>query len=150
MKPSALIVKQLRTLEFPEAFVREMRALFVAQAVAYQVPLDATKSAEELVVQHEPVLLTILNEVNEFLPVDIKLARSQFRRLIAGRLALINGVSDTTLLVAALNSASQAGEFSTDAQQLVRALTSQPSFGGAQIGLSAALADALIATQTAE
>lgn len=132
MSPVVSIVKALRTASFPEAHVRDLRAMFVAQAVAYSVPLRLDQTPDEVCDSHTAEFMKVLNGVNDFLPVDTHLARSLFRRLVAGRYALLTAVGDIALLKAALSSETQAMELGKNHIELIQSLCAQVDFGRLQ------------------
>lgn len=132
MKPSTALVKILRGLNIPVAQARTFRAAVVAQALAYQVPLEAGQTLEVCLKKCEPTLLQVLNEVNEFLPVDTGLTRSLFQRLLRARLELLTGVQDPALLRAALDSRTQQGLVNAEVQDVLVQFIHQPQFSTAQ------------------
>lgn len=138
MKTSVAITKQLRAMEFPEKHTRELRALFVAQVAAYQVPLKGELELEAQLERHLPDFKALLNGVNEFLPLDIKLANNYFYKLLKARIALINGVEDIALLKAALNSDTQDSQLDFDDMTLVDILVSLSGFGNAMAAVTEA------------
>lgn len=129
MKLTSIIVKALRNLEIPETHVREIRALFVAQSVAYQVPLSTEKDVSLILEEQLPTYTACLNAINEYLPVDTSLATEYFERLVKGRMELLHGVGDTALLKALLKSDTQSGVLSRTNAELVETLCSLPAFG---------------------
>jgi hypothetical protein len=141
MKAAAALVKQLRQMSVPEAHTRRFRALFVAQALAYHVPVQAGKSLDEVHQQHEKPFLALLNDVNEYLPVDTRLARELFRRLLKGRLELLNGFTDISLLKALLASDTQLEQLPPETAGVMDNLLSQPQFAQAQYAIHELVAD---------
>lgn len=132
MSAAVSIVKALRGLEIPEDNARELRALYVAQACAFQVPLEVGKSASEQTAQYEGEFLRTLNGVNDYLPVDTKLARSLFERLLAARYELLTRVQDTALLKALLTSETLAQHLNTNLQATALQLANLRRFGASQ------------------
>lgn len=132
MNPALDLVKKLRSLELPESHARELRALFVAQYAAYNVPLDIDQlGSEEGMQQYAQSFNKIVGDVNEYTPVDIKLGQSFFTRLIKARIKLLHQVSDVTLLKACLSSDTTRDELGMDTQALVDVLCGVPGFGRA-------------------
>ena len=129
MKIAPSIVKALRAQTFPDAHSRELRALFVAQILAYRVSFDGYKTVDEVIESHQEVFLDVLNAVNEFMPVDTVLAQSLYKRLVQSRWELVYAGGDLSLVRHALLSDVTRDRLPTNYRSLIESLTSLPTFG---------------------
>lgn len=140
MKTSITLVNALKTLSLPQAQVREARAMFVAQALAFLPSLvEDGKTVKEILEANEAKLNRCLNEINEFLPVDIRLTQHLYKQLIKQRLQLLNGVTDTGLLCSLFNTPEATDRLSLDMRVVLSKVCSDVEFYSAQ----ASIADAL-------
>lgn len=128
MKTGIALARQMREMNFPDQNTRELRAMFMAQAIAYAVPLCPESTFEDLHAKHEKAFLDILNDVNETVMVDTRLARQLFRRLLQVRMELLMGVGDVRILEAALASSEQSAQFGPDDRTVLRAMMSRRDF----------------------
>lgn len=140
MKPGIVLAKQLKQFSFPDSHVREMRALFVAQSLAYQCPLSLQKTAEDILSECREHCLDVINDTNEVLALDTKLTQSLLEKMIRSRLEILQSVSDTTLLTAALASPSLTSRLSEDDKVALTSLVSQPDFAAHAKAATAAFA----------
>jgi hypothetical protein len=104
MRTGYLLAQQLKQLKTPNNNDRLARALWVATAVGYKVPLNPAVNFDAAYEQHAKPFLKLLNEVNENIALDTKLALSCFRTTLRTRYELMNGTGDPMLIQAALNS----------------------------------------------
>lgn len=141
MRPGYALAQQIKSLDFPASHAREMRAVFLAQTLAYYVPLDPKLSYSEHLEEHEDTFVSILNAVNETIAVDTRLARSFFNRMIQGRLEVLMGIGDTTLAQHILTSDSQMANLPPDVAQTTRSYAGQPGFKTAHAAVHGILSD---------
>lgn len=102
MRTGYLIAQELKQLSTPNNNDRLARALFVAHAVGYSVSIVNYVTPEQAYTETEKDFLDILNQVNENLAVDTKVARAAYRTTLRIRYELLNGVTDPALLKAVL------------------------------------------------
>lgn len=141
MKAGYQIAQKLKTLDFEPEHQRTQRAMFVAQSVGYHVPLAHDHTAEETVSHFMATFKRVLNDVNEIVPVDTRLAVFLFERIIHGRVELLQGLGDPTLIANALTSQTQESRFSPELAQVAKALVSNGEFSRAQYAVSGALTE---------
>lgn len=115
MRTGYEISRILKEITSPTNNERQARAMFVANAVGFHVKLDPTIHQEELIEIHMPTLRKVAGQVNDNIALDLKLTQELFRQIIRIRLELINGVSDPSILKAALTSLT-AEDYQTDAE----------------------------------
>ncbi len=132
MKAGIALAKQLRSMSIPETHTREVRALFVAQALAYQCPLSLDKPAEDILAECRESMLDVINDVNEMVAVDTRLVQALIEKMVRSRLEILTSVADTTLLNAALCSQSLMGRFNPDMISTLASFASQPYFADRQ------------------
>lgn len=128
MKAGIALAKQLRQMTIPETHTREVRALFVAQALAYQCPLSLEKPSEQIVAECRESMLDVVNDVNEMVAVDTKLTMALFEKMVHSRMEILTSVADVTLLDAALCSKSLMSRFNPDMLSTLTSFVSQPDF----------------------
>lgn len=102
MRNGFLISKILKSLVAPANNDRLARAMFVANAVAFHVPLNPALDANANADLHQKFFRDICSGVNENLALDTRKAQSLFRELISVRYQLLTGVIDPSLVQAAL------------------------------------------------
>ncbi|ARV76761.1 virion structural protein [Pseudomonas phage Phabio] len=134
------ISRLLKEVNSDTANVRAVRALMVANAVAFFVPVDPTKNQIENVEEHIPLVKKIAGQINENIALDTKLALELYRKAMFIRCELITGVSDPAIIATAMRS--HAAEMhQTDAETvLANALTSNLDFMRLQGGIQSVLA----------
>lgn len=130
MKTSTLISRTLRDMDFPESHVRELRAMFVAQVVAYKVSLEG-ESVEQVIETNTDYMKEVLNGVNEFTPVDVTLCMDLFTRIVKSRWELLYGCKDVSLILHALCSDELKTRLNRDTKGIAAQLTSLPKFNAA-------------------
>jgi hypothetical protein len=147
MKTGYQIAQLIKEIKSDPVNDRLARAMFVANAVAFHVALDPSLSLDALMEQHQPAFRKILSEVNENTSVDTKSALVLFREAVRIRLDLINGVTDPSLIEAALRSCT--AELHQNAQETatVGFLVSRPEFTSAQLSISQILSQHFAAAQ---
>lgn len=94
-------LKEVRTQEGNE---RTIRAMMVANALGYHFPVDPSKSAKDSSEELMPTVRKIISQINENLALDSKLCVELFKQVMYIRFELINGVSDPTIMEAAMRS----------------------------------------------
>lgn len=102
MRTGFLIARILKTLSAPSGDDRLARAMFVANAVGFNVPLSTDKTFEESAEEHGKFFREICSAVNENLALDTKKAQSLFREILRIRHELLAGVIDPAIVHAAL------------------------------------------------
>lgn len=144
MKASAALVKQLRTLDCPKGQERQLRALFVAQAVALNTPLhidvpvsEDSRPEDEA---HHKAMLKFVNEVNEYMPLDVRLTIDLYGRLRRVRSQMVTGVTDPALLKLVLNSSEVESQFSDELVQVKNAFLANRGYTGAHAAISEQMA----------
>lgn len=144
MKASAALVKQLRTLDCPKGQERQLRAFFVAQAVAMNTPLhidvpvsEDSRPEDEA---HHKAMLKFVNEVNEYLPLDVRLTVDLYSRLRRVRSQLVTGITDPALLKLVLNSTEVETQFSEELVQVKNSFLANRTYAGAHAAISEQMA----------
>jgi len=143
MKAATALAKQLRQADFPDSHKRQLRAMHVAQALAYHCSIEGCDNLEAVREKYNPIIKKMVNDVNEFLPVDTRLVNELFDQMIASRLELLYGVKKPALLNMVLNSSALSDRVSDDFHTVVRSYTTQPNFGGIQQSVCEFMANAL-------
>lgn len=105
MRTGFLIARIIKTLQSPSNNDRLARAMFVANAVGFFVPLCTDKTFEQHAEEHGKLFRDICGSVNENLALDTKKAQSLFREILRIRCELISGVIDPAIVHAAMTSA---------------------------------------------
>lgn len=132
MRTGYLLAQHLKLLNTPNNNDRLARALWVANAVGYRVPLNPAIDFMTAFNETEKEFKSILNSVNENIAVDIKLALSCYRTTLRHRYALMNGTGDPQLIHACLNSyVAEVGE-NVEKRAMQEWLTSRQEFAGSQ------------------
>lgn len=139
------IARLLKEVKSDTANAREVRALMVANAVAFYVPIDINKNQIENVEEHIPLVRKVAGQVNENIALDTKLALELYRKAMFIRCELVTGVTDPTIIATAMRSHA-AEVHQTPAETILsNALTSSLDFmrlqGGIQTALAAASAE---------
>lgn len=122
------IVDSFKHLNIPDTHRREVKALAVAQALAYAVPLTGDTSVEEQCESFEVNFRTLLNEINERTPLDVALCRTYFRSLVKVRYELLTSVTSPELLKFLVTSDLQRDQLTTDEAQLFKAFAGDRGF----------------------
>lgn len=135
------LVQVIKQCDFSAGSARELRAVTVAQAIAYTVPLDPNQPSESAAETHMPMLKSVVSEVNEALPLDVNLVQGVFRRLLAGRYVLMNGLGDPVWIAAALGSPSQDNQLDSELIAATRALLDKRQIRDAQAEIQALIGD---------
>lgn len=102
MRTGFLISRIMKELKSPSNNDRLARAMFVANAVGFFVPLNPSVTHTECADAHASFFSKICGSVNENIALDTKKAQSVFREIIRIRYELMNGVIDPTIVQAAL------------------------------------------------
>lgn len=131
------IARLLKNLSPDAGNERLARAMFVANAVGFHLRLDLAISAEEFAEQNGKLFRDILNGVNENISVDTKKAQELFRNIIRIRYELVNGVTDPSLIQAALASCTAEQNLTTKEFAMTTWLGQRLEFSRAQIEASA-------------
>jgi len=145
MKASAGIVKQLKLMECPSGSARQLRAMFVAQAAALHTPLNVeihpvTEHSAPPVCPHEKDMLKLVNEINEYIPLDVKLVRSIYACMMATRRQLLTGLTDPALLRMVLSSSAVSLNLSEDMSGVTDAFLLHPQYKAAQAAVTGLMA----------
>jgi hypothetical protein len=104
MKTGYQLAQLLKGIKTPNNNDRLARAMFLANAVAYSVPLNPALTWQDAHAEVEKDFIKVLNSVNENVTVDTKLAQGAFRQAIRARYELMMGVTDPALIQMALDS----------------------------------------------
>lgn len=133
------IARVLKEVKSDTTNERSMRALMVANAVAFYVPIDPTKQQIENVEDNVALMRKVASQVNENIALDTKLALELFRKAMFIRCELITGVTDPAIIAMAMRS--HAAEIhQTDSETvLANALTSDVEFMRLQNGIQTVL-----------
>jgi hypothetical protein len=144
MKAATALAKQLKQLDFPDSHARQLRALHVAQSLAMHCNLDGRGTLESIREEYGVTLKKMINDINEFIPVDTKLVNELFDTLIRTRLELLYGVRDPKLLQMVLGSKAQMERLSEDQRSVMERYITQPEFGKVQSAVSELMRNELI------
>lgn len=139
MRTGFEIARVLKQIKSPTNNERKARAMFVANAVGFFVPLDPSLSCEELIDTHMPKLRSIAGQVNENIPLDTKMTQELFKQIIRIRLELINGVTDTAVIAAAMQSITAEDYQTPDETAIAQMLVSRHEFAKSQNEISSIL-----------
>ncbi len=142
MRTGFLISRILKTLKAPSGDDRLARALFVANAVGFHVPLSTEKSFEQSVEEHGKFFRDICGAVNENLALDTKKAQSLFREVLRIRHELISGVIDPAIVQAALSSSTMEDGVSRQEYAMSEWLANRGDFVRAQLEIADVLKQA--------
>jgi len=136
MRIGFLIARLLKELRAPSNNDRLARAMFVANAVGYFVPLDLTATPQECADKHMAFFRGICGSVNENVSLDTKKAQDVFREVIRIRFELVNGVIDPAIVQAALASSSSQDGLTREEFSMNEWLASRPDFIRAQLEIA--------------
>lgn len=131
------IARLLKDLSPAAGNERLARAMFVANTVGFHLRLDLAVTPEEFAEQNAKLFRGILNDVNESLSVDTKKAQELFRNVIRIRYELVNGVTDPSLIQAALASCTTEQNQTTKEFSTTSWLANRNDFARAQVEASA-------------
>jgi hypothetical protein len=120
--------------------VRMARALLVAQACAYQVTLDPSKSCEALCEEKTTIVKKIVGEVNEYAPLDTSLTLTLFTKLVHTRYELAFYPGSAALLEFVLTTDEQTSQLSDEQTATLKALVSNSEFRRFQAAVKTDLA----------
>lgn len=118
---------------------RAVRALMVANAVAFHVPVDPAMNQIENVEANIPLLRKVASQVNENIALDTKLALELYRKAMFIRCELISGVGDPSIIAMAMRSHAAEMHQTPDETLLANALTSNIEFMRLQGGIQSVL-----------
>lgn len=104
MRTGYQLAQLIKEVKSPNNNDRLARALFVANAVGYRVTLDPANTWQQCVEDNMKDFKEILNQVNENVTVDTKIATAAFERVVRIRYELMMGVSDPAVVQMALRS----------------------------------------------
>lgn len=136
MRTGFLIARILKELSAPSNNDRLARAMFVANAVGYHVPLMLDKTASECADAHMKQFRDICGSVNENLALDTKKAQDVFRDIIRIRFELVNGVIDPAIVQAALTSVSAQDGLTRQEYSISEWLATRPDFIRCQLEIA--------------
>jgi hypothetical protein len=131
------LVDAFQHLNFPPSHQREVKALAVAQALAYSIPIDPELTCEELCDQYSRDLKELVGAINERTPLDLRLCRSYFHNLVSVRYELLTGVENATLIKFLIKSELQAEHLTDDEAQLFKSFVSDRGFANYQRDVAA-------------
>lgn len=144
MKAATVLAKQLKQLDFPASHSRQLRALHVAQSLAMHCNINGRGTLESIREEYGATLKKMVNDINEFLPVDTKLVNELFDTMIRTRLELLYGVREPKLLQMVLRSEAQMERLSEEQQSIMQSYITQPEFGKTQAMVSELMRNELI------
>lgn len=136
MRIGFLISKILKGLTAPANNDRLARAMFVANAVAFHVPLNPALDANGNCDAHQKLFREICSGVNENLALDTRKAQSLFRELIGVRYQLLMGVTDPALVQAALCSSTMEDGVTREEYTMAQWLGSRSDFIRCQLEMA--------------
>ena len=99
------VAEYLRQVNLGSVDLRKERALLVAQLIGYRLPLSFG-DADETVTRFESQIKKLLGEVNENIHIDIRLALTLVRSIVAIRQKLVHCPTQVDVLRAAIVSES--------------------------------------------
>lgn len=134
------IARLLKEVKTDNANERGVRALMVANAVAFHVPVDPSLTQLENVDANVALLRKVAGQVNENIALDTKLALELYKKAMHIRCELISGVSDPAIISMAMRSYAAEMHQTTPETVLANALTSNLEFMRLQGGLQSILA----------
>ncbi|AEH03511.1 virion structural protein [Pseudomonas phage PhiPA3] len=133
------ISRHIKELKSPTNNERQLRAMMLANAIAFYVPFDPSLSVEQLIDTHLPTLRKVVGQVNENITVDSKLAQELFKQAIRIRFALLHGAADPAVILMAMKSETADSFQTPDETAAAALLTSRLDFVRAQNGIAEAL-----------
>lgn len=136
------ISRLLKEVKSDTANERQMRALMVANAVAFHVPYDPTISQIENVEANVAFLRKVAGQVNENIALDTKLALELYKKAMFIRCELITGVTDPAIIGMAMRSAAADMHQTPTETLMANALVSNLDFMRLQGGIQSVLASA--------
>lgn len=136
MRTGFLIARIMKELRSPSNNDRLARAMFVANAVGYQVALNPGCTPQECADSHMTYFRSICSGVNENLSLDTKKAQDVFREVIRIRYELMNGVIDPYVVQAALCSSSAQDGLTREEFAMSEWLASRPDFIRCQLEIA--------------
>lgn len=136
MRIGFLLARIMKELRSPSNNDRLARAMFIANAVGYYVPLNLAATAAECADTHMTFFRQICSQVNENLSLDTKKAQDVFREIIRIRFELVNGVIDPAIVQAALCSTSAQDGLTREEFAMSEWLASRPDFIRCQLELA--------------
>lgn len=98
------ISRYLKEVKTQEGNDRTVRAMMVANALGYHFPLDTAKSATDNADDHMTEVRKVVNQINENISLDSKLAIELFKQVVAIRYELVIGGCDISIIEAAMKS----------------------------------------------
>ncbi|WDS62346.1 virion structural protein [Pseudomonas phage D6] len=131
-----MIARILKELSAPKNNDRMARAMFVANAVGFHVPLMLDKTAAECAEAHNKTFRDICGQVNENLALDTKRAQDIFREIIRIRYELVAGVIDPSIVQAALCSSTMQDGLTREEFAMSEWLSSRPDFIRCQLEIA--------------
>ena len=133
------ISRLLKEVKSDTANERAVRALMVANAVAFYVPIDVTKNQIDNVEEHIPLLRKVAGQVNENIALDTKLALELYRKAMFIRCELVTGVTDPSIIAMAMRSHAADVHQTPTETTLANSLTSNIDFMRLQGGIQSIL-----------
>jgi hypothetical protein len=136
MRTGFLIARIMKELSAPSNNDRLARAMFVANAVGFHVPLMLEKTASECADAHMKFFRDICGSVNENIALDTKKAQDVFREIIRIRFELVQGVIDPQIVQAALCSSTMEDGLTRQEFAMSEWLASRPDFIRCQLEIA--------------
>lgn len=136
------ISRLLKEVKSDTANERQMRALMVANAVAFHVPYDPTLNQIENVEANVAFLRKVAGQVNENIALDTKLALELYRKAMFIRCELICGTTDPSIIAMAMRSQAADMHQTPTETLMANALTSNLDFMRLQGGIQSVLVSA--------
>jgi hypothetical protein len=140
MRTGYLIAQRMKEIKSPSGNDRLARAMFVAHAIAFHLPLNMQMTHEEFADQNMKFFRDILNSVNENVAVDTKMAQELFKTLTRIRYELVLGIADPSLVQAAFCSQTSQDNMTTGEFTMAQWLASRSEFIKVQTEVSEILA----------
>lgn len=136
MRTGFLIARIMKDLSSPSNNDRLARAMFVANAVGFHVPLMLDKTPAECAEAHTKFFRSICGSVNENIALDTKKAQDVFNDIIRIRYELVKGVIDPSLVQAALTSTTAQDGLTRSEFSMAEWLASRPDFIRCQLEIA--------------
>lgn len=137
------ISRLLKEVKSETSNERSVRALMVANALAFHVPVDPSKTQIENVEEHLPLVKKVAGQINENIPLDTKLTIELYRKAMFIRCELLAGVTDPAIIAMAMRSHAAEMHQTPDETTLANAVSSNLDFMRLQGGIQSVLVSSL-------
>jgi len=141
MRTGYQLSQVLKSLKTPNNNDRLARAAYLVNAVAYAVPFGGKQSFDEVLAFAQPKFVQVLNEVNENVAIDVRLAKALFERTLRVRFNLAFDGTDPAIVKAAMTSLTAEDYSNADQLAMAEWLTSRQEFMRDQTSMAGALAE---------